>query len=146
MGQLTIDTKGPLKEASRDWALSIHLTMAASITGALPVRICFLSPSLAAMTVCVLFESTTQGSLRNTKFCCISLASPLSEALRRLSFLLRENDFLFPIMISMCTLHQPQVASWKQTGYRKARYHGSKVKKKNITTVVFIVFSECCHV
>ncbi len=34
-------------------------------------------------------------------------------------------------MISMCTLHQLQVASWKQTGYSEAKYHGSKVKNNN---------------
>ncbi len=42
----------------------------------------------------------------------------------------RENDFVFPVMISMCTQHQPQVASREQAGYHEAKYHGSKVKKK----------------
>ncbi len=50
-------------------------------------------------------------------------------SLRRQRFSLRENDFHFPVMNSMCTPHQSQVASWKQTGYCEAKYRGSKVKK-----------------
>ncbi len=39
-------------------------------------------------------------------------------------------------MISMCTLLQLQVGSWKQTGYCEAKNHESKVFLKNRITVV----------
>ncbi len=39
-------------------------------------------------------------------------------------------------MILMCTLNQPQVASWKHAGYHKAKYHGSKVEKNTITVAL----------
>lgn len=35
---------------------------------------------------------------------------------------------LFPVINSMCTQHQPQVRSQRQTGYHQAKDHGSKVK------------------
>ncbi len=127
----TVATKGPLRTTLCDRALSIHLTRAASTTGAFLVRI---QPRLFLVV-------WARGSLRNTRFrCCISLARVWQS---------RENDFLFPAMISVCTSQQPQVTSWKQTGYGEAKYHGSKVTKKNNNTNITVAlnsFSTCCHV
>ena len=46
----------------------------------------------------------------------------------RIRFSFRD-DFRFPVMISMCMQHQPQVSSRKED-IREAQYHGSKVKNK----------------
>ncbi len=60
------------------------------LTGASPV--CFLSPSLEAVTVSHLLW-TTQGSLSNVKFCCCSLSAPYWQFVTKTCFSLREKAF-----------------------------------------------------
>ncbi len=94
--------------------------------GHVNLHLLFICYSFARSFPFSLFESTTRGGLRNTKFlCCISLARfwQFVRSFEETTFFIERKLLSFPVMISMCTPHQPQVASWK--------LYGSKVQKLN---------------